>query len=128
MTRPQSRIEAQQQRNALGKAAEDLVQTRLEEQGFEILARNLRVGRDELDIVARKGPLLVVCEVRARTNVSWMTPAQSITRAKIASVRRGVATLLRQWRLPGVEVRLDVASVVVIDGEPSINYLEGALH
>ena len=122
-----SKAEIQRRRAAMGSLAEDLVQTRLQDEGFEILGRNVRVGRDELDIVARKGGLLVVCEVRARSDDRWLSPAQSITKAKVASVRRGVATLLRAWRLSGLEVRLDVASVLMKDGNASINYLEGAL-
>ncbi len=38
----------------------------MEKQGFAVVAQNLRVGRDELDIVARNGPLIAVVEVRLR--------------------------------------------------------------
>ncbi|RYZ60789.1 MAG: hypothetical protein EOP08_14355, partial [Proteobacteria bacterium] len=35
-------------------------------QGYEILWQNLRLGRDELDVVVRQGDVLVVVEVRHR--------------------------------------------------------------
>lgn len=54
-------------RNALGKYGEDLAARRLTETGMTVLARNWRGGRTgEIDIVARDGDALVVCEVKTR--------------------------------------------------------------
>ena len=43
----------------------------LENKGWSILARNWRVGRDELDIVARDGDVLVVVEVKTRASEEY---------------------------------------------------------
>ncbi len=54
----------------LGRAGEQVAVRHLEAQGIEVLARNWRPTgaglRGEIDIVARDGPVLVVCEVKAR--------------------------------------------------------------
>ncbi|HXH71618.1 MAG TPA: YraN family protein [Mariprofundaceae bacterium] len=49
----------------LGRQGETNAARHLERCGFEILARNVRLGRGELDLVARKGELLLFVEVKA---------------------------------------------------------------
>jgi putative endonuclease len=95
-------------------------------QGFEIVARNARVGRLELDVVARRGGLFVFCEVRSRSSDRLMTPAQSIDPRKVARVRQAAAMWLRGARSGPMQVRFDVASVLFDVPEGRLNYLEGA--
>lgn len=95
-------------------------------QGFEIVARNARVGRLELDVVARRGGLFVFCEVRSRSSDRLMTPAQSIDPRKVARVRQAAATWLRAAQSGPMQVRFDVASVLFDVPEGRLNYLEGA--
>jgi Holliday junction resolvase-like predicted endonuclease len=55
-----------------------------------------------------------------------MTPAQSVTTAKVERVRRAAAQWLRNEALPAVQVRFDVASVLFDTPDGRLNYLEGA--
>jgi len=119
VTRPHTRAE-------LGHRAETLACEHLERAGFEIIARNVRVGRLELDVIARRGRLLVFCEVRSRRSDRTMTPAQSITPTKVSRVRQAAARWLREGKLADAHVRFDVASVVFDTPVGRLNYLEGA--
>ncbi|MFM2420462.1 MAG: hypothetical protein RL385_5185 [Pseudomonadota bacterium] len=110
---------------ALGQRAESLVATLLEERGFRIVGRNVRVGRDELDLLASRGPLLVVCEVRSRSTADLADPIQSIDRRKQARVRRATAAWLSAQPDHYPEVRFDAASVVFAP-EIAIDYFEAA--
>jgi len=116
----------QHARTLLGKRGEDLACRYLLDLGFEIAARNARVGRLELDIVARRGRLIVFCEVRSRSNDHVMSPAQSIDPRKVERIRRAGAQWLRSAQLPNAQVRFDVASVLFDTPDGRINYLEGA--
>ncbi len=98
----------------------------LETQGFEILARNVRVGRLELDVIARRGRMVVFCEVRSRRSDRLMTPAQSIDGAKVTRVRQAAGRWLRENGQSYREIRFDVASVVFDTPEGRLNYLQGA--
>lgn len=69
-----SRGAAQNQRQALGRRGEDLAAAYLDEQGYEIIARNWRTRSGELDIVARDGDWLVFVEVRARRGKGGAAP------------------------------------------------------
>jgi len=114
-------------RAALGRRGEDLACAHLERAGFEIVDRNVRVGRLELDVIARRGRLLVFCEVRSRRSDRLMTPAQSIGPGKVERLRRAASEWLRATRPRYSELRFDVASVTFDSPEGRLNYLEGAI-
>ena len=77
------RSDPDQRRAALrsGRAAEAAVASDLARQGLTILATNLRLGRLELDVVARDGDTIVVVEVRHRGASAWQTGMESDVRA-----------------------------------------------
>ncbi len=113
-------------RSELARRGESLVAQRLARQGFTILGLNVRVGPLELDVVARRGPLVVVCEVRSRSGVQPVHPAETIRGKKLERVRRATAIWLRKQKLGSVQVRIDAAAVTfeAQDGEPRIDYYE----
>ncbi len=85
-------------RVARGKWAEDLVSRWYEQHGYVIVARNWRCKRGELDVVACKNGVLVVCEVKARASNSFGTPAEAVTPAKQLKVRRATADFRQSLR------------------------------
>jgi putative endonuclease len=113
-------------RAQLGRQAEARVAEHLLAQRFAIVGRNVRVGRLEIDIIARRGELLVFCEVRARTHDRFVAPAATIDARKVARLRSAAAQWLKQNRPGGVDVRFDAAAVVFDRPEGRIEYYEGA--
>lgn len=79
----------------------------LRARGYRVLARrfNARVG--EIDIIARRGPLLAIIEVKARRggdmSLAVPTPRQ---RRRIA--RAAEAFIARSPRLAGCDIRFDL--------------------
>jgi putative endonuclease len=98
--------------------------------GFDVLWRNVRVGSLELDVVARRGPLVIVVEVRTRKAGGLVGPFQSVGRTKRARV---LAATRRLWdrhlrRVRDVErLRIDVAAVTFDRGETRVTHAEGAI-
>jgi putative endonuclease len=115
-----------QHRSDLARRGEALVASLLEERGFSIYGRNVRVGRLELDVIAQRGTLVVVCEVRSRTTANPVHPAATIDRKKLERVRRATAIWLRRQKLGHVHARIDAAAVVFDQPreEPRIEYYE----
>lgn len=106
-------------RKALGTAAEDAVASYLVARGLEVLARNTRVGRLEIDLIARDGPVIAVIEVRTRGASSWQRALDSIDARKRARVRRAGERLWRERfaSASGIErMRFDAASVTFLPG------------
>lgn len=113
-------------RAELGRRAESLVAEYLEAHGFVVLGRNVRVGRLEMDIIARKRGLVVVCEVRALSSDRLMSPAHTIDAGKVQRVRRAAAQWLREAKLGAVDLRFDAAAVIFDTPDGRIEYYEGA--
>ena len=89
-----------------GDRAERLVATWLAGSGWTILARNVHVGRHEIDLVAvDPGPpaALAVVEVRWRSDRSFGLPEETVDHAKRTRVRAAAYGLLDLGVLPGGE-------------------------
>ncbi len=101
----------------------------LEDLGFDIVAMNLRVGRLELDVVARRAGLIVVVEVRTRGAGAWTSAFGSIDWKKRLRIRRaGERLWQRRYRNdPSAErLRFDAASVRFEDGRAEVEYAAAA--
>jgi len=109
-------------RQRLGDAAEDLVATQLVASGWTVLARNVRVGRAELDLLAiDPGPpiALVVLEVRWRSRRDYGLAEETVDQAKRRRVRAAAFALLDGATpasgaippLPRVPLRFDLVAV-----------------
>jgi putative endonuclease len=83
----------------LGKFAESRAEKMLAAEGLDILQRNYRCRRGEIDLIARDGETLVFVEVRSRGRADYGSAAESITPAKqrriIAAARHYLASLSR---------------------------------
>jgi putative endonuclease len=106
---------AQLARSAMGKYGESLAARRLTEAGLTILERNWRSGRTgEIDIVARDGDVLVVCEVKTRGEGPFEHPMAAVTLQKAGRLR----DLAERWiqthgGAPPGGVRIDVVGVLL---------------
>ncbi len=128
------RTERRSARSALatgyGRAAEEAAADKLRANGFRILWQNLRIGALELDLVAKKGDLVVVVEVRARGPGSFEKPLASVSRTKRRTLLRAVRALWkgRISKMPEVKrVRIDVAAITRNeDGTLGIEWIAGA--
>ncbi len=105
------------QRQRIGRAAEELVATRLAGAGWEIVERNARTRFGELDIVARDGSTLVFVEVKAGREGSAYGPERpilAIDQRKQRQVRRLAAAWMSERRdLPRYgEIRCDAVGVI----------------
>ena len=99
-------------RRAQGDAAEERACRHLDRSGFTIVERNYRTKSGEIDIVARKGDVLVFVEVRSLEVSDFGTPEASVTPAKrrriVGAARHYLSNVPpSSWR----EARFDVIAV-----------------
>ena len=108
-----------------GDLAESAVAAGLAHRGWAILARNLRVGRGELDIVAvDPGPpaMLVIVEVRWRGSRAFGLAEETLDHRKRAHLRAAIGRLLEDGLpggvgLPALPIRVDLVVVEPGDGD-----------
>ena len=79
--------------------------------GYEVLARNWRCPAGEIDLVVRRGRLVVVCEVKARRTDAFGPAAAAVGPAKQQRLRRLAAAWLAASACRGVDVRFDVVAI-----------------
>jgi putative endonuclease len=99
-------------KDALGRRGEQLAAQYLEQAGFRILDRNWRCAEGEIDIVAAERRVLVICEVKTRSDTRYGSPLDAITRAKRSRLRRLAIRWLVAHGVLFDEVRIDVIGLV----------------
>jgi len=101
-----------QQRTTLGRYGEALAEQVLIGAGMTILDRNWRCDLGEIDLVARDGDTVVVCEVKTRSGLGFGHPLESVTARKVARLRRLAARWVVEHRVHPAQIRLDVIAVL----------------
>jgi putative endonuclease len=80
--------------SARGRAAERRVAWHYRLRGYRVLARNVRAGGVELDLVLRRGRRLVFCEVKLKEGPAFGDPLEAVDSAKRRRLRRGAEAWL----------------------------------
>lgn len=95
----------------VGRKGEDAAAAHLQAKGLIVLARNLVLGRLELDLLCRDGDTLVFVEVKTRAEGSLASPAEGLTAQKRQRLLRAAQAYLSQQNLWGAPCRFDLVSV-----------------
>jgi len=111
-----------------GLWGEEQAERFLKKLGWRILGRRVRLGRDELDLVARAGEVLVFVEVKTRGSEDFGRPFDAVGRDKRRSLSRAAIHYLKRLRERPNYFRFDVLEVVGTreQGEPKIRHIENA--
>ncbi|GAA4733578.1 YraN family protein [Isoptericola chiayiensis] len=115
-------------KDAVGRHGEEVAARHLTEQGYELLDRNWRGRAGELDLVARDGGTLVVVEVKTRRGTAFGHPAEAVTPAKLARIRRLTAQWLHEHPVGARQIRVDVVAIVLPRrGAAQVEHLKAVL-
>ena len=116
-------------RRALGNEGEARAARFLEQRGYRIAARNVRAGGVEVDLIATRGPLVAIVEVKTRRTTRYGPPELAVDAAKQARLARAASAWLRETHSRARRVRFDVISCLAPHdgrGDWQIEHLEGA--
>jgi putative endonuclease len=94
-----------------GRWGEDVAAAWYVRRGYEVLARNWRCPSGEIDLIVRRGRLVVVCEVKARRTDAFGPAAAAVGPVKQQRLRRLAAAWLATSAGHGVDVRFDVVAI-----------------
>jgi putative endonuclease len=110
-------------KRALGQWGEDRACAHYRRLGYEVVDRNWRCEHGEIDVVARLGNTIVICEVKTRRSSGFGGAAAAVDQRKQQRLRRLAAAWLSDRRVHGVDVRFDVVAITGVD----VEVIEGAL-
>lgn len=95
----------------LGRAGERRARWFYRLRGYRIVGRNLRLRSGEIDIVARRGKLIVIAEVKTRSTIAHGEGYEAVDRDKRLRLIRMGDELLAREKGRDVMLRYDVLSL-----------------
>jgi putative endonuclease len=111
----------------LGDRGESLAAEHLERNGWTILERGFRMGRKEIDLVARRGEVVAFVEVKTRAGAGYGHPLEAITWRKRREIQQVAAAWIHRFGRAGDTYRFDAVAVTLGTGSaPSIGHVEDA--
>jgi putative endonuclease len=110
-----------------GKEAEDLAARFLESNGYEIVERNYRYRRSEIDLIVRKDNWLVFVEVKMRSSDAFGYPEEFVDYTKAKNIVYGAEQYTFENKYEG-NVRYDVVAISMRHGQPDIKHFEDAFY
>ena len=108
-------------RRTLGTRGEAAVARWYRARGYTLVDRNWRVREGEIDLIMRRGRLLVFCEVKTRRGDAFGSPFDAVTARKQQRLRGLALRWLADHGAGRSPIRFDVAAVRVgADGRADI--------
>ena len=104
----------------IGKKGEDMAVQYLHEQQYEILERNYRFGRVEIDIIARHENKLIFIEVKTRSGYAYGFPEEAVDEAKQESIEACAESYILDNQWEG-SIRFDIIAVNLGESSPILH-------
>jgi putative endonuclease len=111
----------------MGKEAEDMAADFLKSIGYEIVERNYRYRRSEIDLIVRKDKWLVFVEVKMRSSDAFGYPEEFVDYQKRKNVVYGAEHYTYDHQYNG-NMRFDVVAISMRNGVPDIRHFEDAFY
>ena len=110
----------------MGKRGEDLAAQFLEEKNYQLLERNWRHGRAELDIIAMDGKTMVFAEVKTRSDDIFERPENAVKNKKRGLMIKAAIGYMHKSQHENA-IRFDILSVILRGGkDPQIDHFKDA--
>ncbi|MFL9844147.1 YraN family protein [Flavobacterium rhizosphaerae] len=113
------------QHNELGKEGEEIAVAFLQKAGYAILQRNYVYQKAEIDILAQKGNILAVVEVKTRSSVEFGLPQDFVKPKKIQLLLKAVNEYIMQYELDA-QTRFDIIAIHKKGAVYNVEHLEDA--
>lgn len=94
-----------------GKRAEDAACEFLEAKNYQILERNFRFLKAEVDIIAKQDQKIVIVEVKARSDNHFINPEDAVNKKKMKLLIMAADAYCQELS-EELEVRFDIISVL----------------
>ena len=98
----------------------------LKTQGYQILERNYRCKKGEIDLIAREGQYLVFVEVKYRTTGVSGYPAEAVDARKQQTIAKCAMHFLMKQGNDDVPCRFDVVAIAGAEGQEEITLYKDA--
>ncbi len=112
---------------SFGKKGEEIAADFLAAKGYQVIERNYRFKKSEIDIICLLGVTLVFIEVKTRSTKSFGEPETFVSENQKQSVIRAAEHYIIQKDWIG-DIRFDIIAVYKDSGRQEINHFEDAFY
>lgn len=95
----------------IGNIGEVIAKDYLLSQGYEILNRNYRCPKGEIDIIAKEQDVIIFVEVKTRTNTKYGQPFEAVDRRKLQRLYTISQFYIYENKLNQYKYRFDIVSI-----------------
>lgn len=119
--------ESADHRKTLGAIGEKLAADHYKRLGFIVIEMNYSCKLGEVDIIAKKGNLIVFSEVKTRKSDKYGPPELAVNKKKQERIKRLAKHYAKIKKLDKFQIRFDVISIIIPDaGNPAMKHIEAA--
>jgi len=111
----------------LGRLGEDLAVDFLQDKGYQIIARNWKHHKAEVDIIAEVDSFLVFVEVKTRSTTDFGLPQEFLKNPQIKRLITAADAFVRQNKRTE-EIRFDIVAISIRKSLPEIEHIERAFY
>lgn len=111
----------------LGKAGEDIAAKYLLKLGYQILCKNYRYLKAEIDLIARKDNSLIIVEVKTRSDSFYEDLSETVSVRKRKLLTMAADHFICEQELD-LEVRFDIITLVRKRGGFTVEHVEDAFY
>lgn len=115
------------QHNELGKKGEQLAVDFLLKNNYEVIERNYRFEKAEVDIIAKKDQTLAIIEVKTRSTSDFGNPQDFVKPKQIQRLVKAIDEYVTENDLD-VEIRFDIIAIVKTGKSYDIEHLKNAFY
>jgi len=110
-----------------GKLGEDKAASYLIEGGYEIVARNHRYKKSEVDLICQKDGLLVFVEVKTRSSREFGEPETFVSHSQQKAIIKAAEAYMLEIEWPG-DLRFDIIAIVKNRDTEELMHLKDAFY
>lgn len=111
----------------IGKKGEDLAVAFLKEKGYQILDRNYRYKRFEIDIIARYNGTLVFTEVKTRTSTSFGHPEEFVSEKQQRQITEAADEYIFNLKWEH-NIRYDIIAILLQKDDMELKHFEDSFY
>ncbi len=97
----------------IGDGAETLAANYLIEKGYQLIQKNYRAKRGEIDLIMQKDGVTVFVEVKARRNIKFGLPQEAVTKQKQRQIIKTALYYISENDLFETDSRFDIIAVTL---------------
>ena len=114
-------------RKEIGNKGEENAVSFLFANGYEVLERNYRFGRGEIDIIALKNSVMVFIEVKTRSRTDYGYPEQTLSPGQAQKIIEAAQEYIRASQWEGL-IRFDIVAITINTREVEIQLFRDAFY